>query len=77
MDDVIAGGEKGREGEKKVEGVDVVVGVVTGGVVEKRWTVVDKLPTRLLESIWTPCSPERSQGVSALHPHYKGAVAVT
>lgn len=30
MDDVIAGGEKGREGEKKVEGVDVVVGVVTG-----------------------------------------------
>lgn len=31
MDDVIAGGEKGREGGKKVEGVDVVVGVVTGG----------------------------------------------
>lgn len=78
MDDVIAGGEKGREGGKKVEGVDVVVGVVTGGgAVEKRWTVVDKLLTRLLESIWTPCSPERSQGVSALHPHYKGAVAVT
>lgn len=74
MDDVIAGGEKGREGGKKVEGVDVVTG---GGAVEKRWTVVDKLPTRLLESIWTPCSPERSQGVSALHPHYKGAVAVT
>lgn len=69
--------KKGGKGEKKVEGVDVVVGVVTGGAVEKRWTVVDKLPTRLLESIWTPCSPERSQGVSALHPHYKGAVAVT
>lgn len=69
--------KKGGKGKKKVEGVDVVVGVVTGGAVEKRWTVVDKLPTRLLESIWTPCSPERSQGVSALHPHYKGAVAVT
>lgn len=36
MDDVIAGGEKGREGEKKVEGVDVVVGVVTGGGQLKR-----------------------------------------
>lgn len=36
MDDVIAGGEKGREGEKKVEGVDVVVGVVAGGGQLKR-----------------------------------------
>lgn len=35
MDDVIAGGEKGREGEKKVEGVDVVVGVVTGGQLKR------------------------------------------
>lgn len=35
MDDVIAGGEKGREGEKKVEGVDVVVGVVAGGQLKR------------------------------------------
>lgn len=32
MDDVIAGGEKGG---KKVEGVDVVVGVVTGGQLKR------------------------------------------
>lgn len=31
MDDVIAGGEKGREGEKRWGGVDVVVGMVAGG----------------------------------------------
>lgn len=77
MDDVIAGGEKGREGGKKGGGGGCGGRGGDGGAVEKRWTVVDKLPTRLLESIWTPCSPERSQGVSALHPHYKGAVAVT
>lgn len=40
-------------------------------------TRVDKLPTRPWESIWTPCSPERSQGDSALHPHYKRATTVT
>lgn len=47
------------------------------GEVEKRRTRVDKLPMRPRESIWTPCSPERSQGDSTLHPHYKKAIAVT
>lgn len=38
---------------------------------------VDKLTVRPRESIWTPCAPERSQGDSALHPHYKRAITVT
>lgn len=47
------------------------------GGVEKRRTRVDKLFTRPWESIWTPCSLERSQGDSTLHPHYKRTFAVT
>lgn len=49
-----------------------------GGRREKRWkwTVVDKLPTRPPGIYLDPDSPERSQGDSTLHPHYKRAVAV-
>lgn len=52
MDDVVAGGEKGSEGKRNGG----------GGVAEKRRIRPGKLPTRPLESIWTTCSAERSQG---------------
>lgn len=74
MDDVIAGGEKESEEERERR-------VMGGGGVEKRRTRIDKLPMRPQESIWTPPPPpahqQRSQGDSALHPHYERAVAVT
>lgn len=76
MDDVIAGGEKEREG-KGGGGGGGGGGAGVGGGAEKGRTRVDKLPTLPQESIWTPRSPQRSQGDSALHPHYKRAVAVT
>lgn len=53
MDDVIAGGEKGREGEKKVEGVDVVVGVVTGGQLKRGGLWSTSSP----RGSWNPSGP--------------------
>lgn len=47
---------------RKKRGKEKEMVVVDGGGVEKRRTRVDKLPTLPQESIWTPCSPERSQG---------------
>lgn len=67
IDDVFAGGEKEMEVKKG------------GGVREYKGgrPRVDKLSTRPRESIWTPCSLERSQGDPTLHPHYKRTFAVT
>lgn len=80
MDDVIAGGEKKRGKETGESEVGRVWG---GGGLKKRRIRVNKLPLRPQESIWNtthpphPAHQQRSQGASALHPHYKRAAAVT
>lgn len=53
-------------------GCRAVWGWMKGGV----WGI-GKLPTRPLESIWTPLPAERSQAAWALYPPYKGAIALT
>lgn len=68
---------KRREGKTDWSGVGVggcraVWGWMKGGV----WGI-GKLPTRPLESIWTPLPAERSQAAWALYPPYKGAIALT
>ena len=77
MDDVIAGGEKkrGKEtGESEVEG---------GGGLKKKEDQSRQAPTAAPgihldhHPPPRPAHQQRSQGASALHPHYKRAAAVT
>lgn len=76
MDDVIAGGEKKRGKETG----ESEVGRVGGGVEKKEDQGRQARPRNPSGTPPTPPHPahqQRSQGASALHPHYKRAAAVT